>query len=225
VWNLETRSPERSARLEELGLDGPSAPTIVDDDGSVLLVSQARIVRAQLPDLAVTASAAIAPELGFTGWIDDVPGTDQVIIGAAQDEAGLARIDLTTGEVVATGTSVEGDSLVDVAVSADGSVVAARHPDSGNFEVFDARTLVSITGPFGGTGDIAGTATPVIDADGTMLAMPGPGRELTVWEIDPGSWETSACEMAGRNLTQEEWADFIGPDEPYRPTCPQWPAT
>lgn len=225
VWNLTSRSRERSASATELGLDGPSQPTIIDDDGSVLLISQTRIVRAQLPDLDVTASAAIATEAALSG-VDDVPATDQVIISTFEnDEAGLARIDLATGEVLATGSSAEPDPFVDVVVSGDGSVVAARHVDSGTFEVFDAGTLASITGPFGGLGPVsASSPAPVIDADGTTLAIRGSGRDLMVWDIDPHSWETSACVMAGRNLTRDEWGDFIGPDEPYRATCPQWPA-
>ncbi|MCH7585540.1 MAG: hypothetical protein IH941_10380, partial [Acidobacteria bacterium] len=33
---------------------------------------------------------------------------------------------------------------------------------------------------------------------------------------------TAACQQAPRNMTLEEWRQFIG-DEPYRPTCPNLP--
>jgi hypothetical protein len=42
-------------------------------------------------------------------------------------------------------------------------------------------------------------------------------------DIDPASWQTQACELAGRNLTEIEWRYFFG-DEPYHRTCSQWPA-
>ena len=31
---------------------------------------------------------------------------------------------------------------------------------------------------------------------------------------------STACALAGRDLTREEWAQFVG-DLPYQPTCPQ----
>jgi len=33
----------------------------------------------------------------------------------------------------------------------------------------------------------------------------------------------TACLLAGRNLTADEWAEYIDPHEPYRPTCDLWP--
>ena len=32
-----------------------------------------------------------------------------------------------------------------------------------------------------------------------------------------------ACDIAGRNLTRAEWAQYL-PGEPYHATCKQWPA-
>jgi hypothetical protein len=39
-----------------------------------------------------------------------------------------------------------------------------------------------------------------------------------VWDVDPSHWETRACQMAGRSLTQQEWETFL-PDRPYQATC------
>jgi hypothetical protein len=46
---------------------------------------------------------------------------------------------------------------------------------------------------------------------------------LILWDVDPQSWVNRACQIAGRNFTQAEWTQYF-PDEPYRITCPQWPA-
>jgi WD40 repeat protein len=45
-----------------------------------------------------------------------------------------------------------------------------------------------------------------------------------IWSIpsDPDEWQRRACEIAGRNLTREEWAELL-PDQPYRKTCPAHP--
>ena len=39
------------------------------------------------------------------------------------------------------------------------------------------------------------------------------------WETDLDRALDFACQMAGRNLTEEEWADFL-PEQPYREVCP-----
>ena len=33
----------------------------------------------------------------------------------------------------------------------------------------------------------------------------------------------AACNEAGRNLTQAEWKQYVGPDDPYEATCPEFP--
>jgi len=44
-----------------------------------------------------------------------------------------------------------------------------------------------------------------------------------VWDSDPAEWQTIACQIAGRNLTQTEWHQYL-PSRPYQITCPGWPA-
>jgi len=44
---------------------------------------------------------------------------------------------------------------------------------------------------------------------------------LIFWDLRPASWEAKACALAGRNLTRDEWGQFVVGD--YRRTCPQWP--
>ena len=48
--------------------------------------------------------------------------------------------------------------------------------------------------------------------------------EVGIWNYDVDSWSTLACDLAGRNMTLREWDDFGPSDEPYRATCPQFPA-
>ena len=43
------------------------------------------------------------------------------------------------------------------------------------------------------------------------------------WDPRPDAWEAHACRVAGRNLTQAEWAELF-PDQEYRVTCPEFPA-
>jgi WD40 repeat protein len=44
------------------------------------------------------------------------------------------------------------------------------------------------------------------------------------WNLDPDRMAEAACHLAGRNLTRAEWQTYFG-DEPYRLTCPEFPAS
>jgi DNA-binding SARP family transcriptional activator/WD40 repeat protein len=38
------------------------------------------------------------------------------------------------------------------------------------------------------------------------------------WEVSPEAWKRHACAIAGRPMTEREWADAL-PDRPFRPVC------
>ena len=64
----------------------------------------------------------------------------------------------------------------------------------------------------------------------TGVAWSGDGRlasasidnSVIVWETRPEVWIAQNCTRAGRNLTPEEWTQYI-PWREYERTCPQWP--
>ncbi len=59
--------------------------------------------------------------------------------------------------------------------------------------------------------------------DGKLLVSGGYDKSIILWNLEQQVWKENACERAGRNLSQTEWASYFG-IEPYRATCPQWPA-
>lgn len=47
---------------------------------------------------------------------------------------------------------------------------------------------------------------------------------LLSWDIDFQAWLKSACDLAGRNMTADEWEQFFRfQDLPYQKTCDQFP--
>ncbi len=58
--------------------------------------------------------------------------------------------------------------------------------------------------------------------DGKTLVAYNHGP-IILLNLDPQSWIEKICQRIDRNLTQAEWTQYF-PDEPYRVTCPQWPA-
>ena len=43
---------------------------------------------------------------------------------------------------------------------------------------------------------------------------------LVVWNTDVESWRRHACALVCRNLSEQEWNLYVGPDKPYEPACP-----
>ena len=148
--------------------------------------------------------------------VRDVPGTSHVIGSGVGGR--VWRWDMNTGELLARGRSRDSSSLVNLAVSPDGSMVAAYHPFSAQLVLFDAPTLRPIGKPFR-VG--ARWFTPRFSPDGRFVMGNGLANTMTRWDVDPETWEAAACHAAGRNLTRVEWAEYLD-DEPYRPTCAEW---
>ncbi len=55
--------------------------------------------------------------------------------------------------------------------------------------------------------------------DGLILASGGFDGTIRLWPTLEGLREIG-CQQVRRNLTREEWALYLGEEEPYRPTCP-----
>jgi len=58
--------------------------------------------------------------------------------------------------------------------------------------------------------------------DGKNLVTGSENGRILIWDLDPESWKRKACAIAARNLTREEWEQYL-PGEPYRKTCPEIP--
>lgn len=61
-----------------------------------------------------------------------------------------------------------------------------------------------------------------LSPDGLEAAFIASGV-VTIWDLDPRAWVAAACELAGRNLTRDEWATYVGDLADYRATCPDFP--
>jgi WD40 repeat protein len=89
------------------------------------------------------------------------------------------------------------------------------------------------------TGQTFGVPFPTADLDQGGVSIDPSGTRFTqsvtwniyaptsfdplLWTVDPASWIRTACGIASRNLTRTEWQQYL-PDQPYRVTCPGWPA-
>jgi WD40 repeat protein len=114
----------------------------------------------------------------------------------------------------------ETGQVVDVEFSANGKTLATSNLD-GTVIVYDVASRQPIGDPLHAGSGYAVTAQ--LTPDGHTLASSYGNGQVVLWDVDPDSWQRRACATAGRNLTTDEWHQYLG-DRPYHKTCPQWPA-
>ena len=56
------------------------------------------------------------------------------------------------------------------------------------------------------------------------LASGGADGRVKLWLVEEKSLISALCLRAGRNLTQDEWNRYIGPDQPWQPSCRDRPS-
>ncbi len=128
--------------------------------------------------------------------------------------------DLDSGERLATlrGHKAAVNSL---AFSADGKHLATASRDWSAilWDVDSRRPLASLEGH---KSEVTGIA---FSPDGKRLASASLDHNLILWNLDsrkppgPATLVTEACRTANRNLTCEEWRNYIGVNRPYHRTC------
>jgi len=118
-------------------------------------------------------------------------------------------------------TSTEGMLL---AISADGRTLASAAGSSISlWDISDPSAPVLLgelpgrsTDSFG-----SGISSFAFSPDDKILVSGSRDGSILLWDVDPQSWVTRACQKAGRNFTRDEWTQYF-PDEEYHATCPQW---
>jgi WD40 repeat protein len=146
---------------------------------------------------------------------------DGRFLGASFGDGTTLIIDASEGRPV--GAPLVGNSGIRASgsFSSDGRLLALGD-QAGNLTLWDTASRQRI-----GDAIVAHAPSPQISTGVTgvafvphepvLLTVGGDGA-LVRWELDPGTWAEHACEAAGRNLTRDEWDQYVG-DEPYRETC------
>jgi hypothetical protein len=91
---------------------------------------------------------------------------------------------------------------------------------SGRVRLFDPATGQQIGDPFPGIVDNTGAWS--LNPSGTLLELET-RQGVDQWDLVPAHWAAAACQLAGRNLSLQEWNTYLADTGPYARTCPQWP--
>jgi WD40 repeat protein len=160
------------------------------------------------------------PLVGHTDWVNSVAfSPDGKTLASASDDSTIILWDVATGDAIGQPLVGHTDEVWTVAFSPDGKTLASGSADN-TVRLWDAATgallVQSLTGHSHWVNSVA------FSPDGRTLASGSEDGTIILWDARIASWQAQACRIANRNLTPEEWEQYLG-DEPYRKTCPGLP--
>jgi WD40 repeat protein len=202
-------------------LTAPTGLVWFSPDGRLLAVADGASVTATVFDVAT------GKKLLTTGG-----GTDLNGVGFTPDSRTLAIgiFEINGGKVLLYDTATWRHRTLILPYGPNGLAfvdggarfVTSSFEVGGRVDLWDTATLQPVGEPLSIT--TADGYSAVANPRGTKVVFGSWQGVTPVLDVDPHSWQRTACRIAGRNLTRAEWAQYL-PGQTYRATCPQWPAS
>jgi DNA-binding SARP family transcriptional activator len=161
----------------------------------------------RLVDVLETAAPVAIPLTSFPAAADFSPDGDLLAISVGDR---VAVVDVEIGAIVEI-LRAHQDTVTAVGFRPSGELVTAGTDgaiitwDLGDWAAA-IRTVMMVE------------QTALVELDERTVAVEladGNSRKIVA---EPAAWEERACDVAGRTLTRQEWADLFG-DRPYTPAC------
>ena len=227
LWDVsDPRHPSepRSVGIEQDGVLENFGFT--PDGGGLVVVSAGP--RISLVDIATgrTVWSRAIHDASDIGQFAVAPNGTTIAYDTGDDSGGhVTLLDAATGKITAS-LAKPTSGGVGYLNHGEWLVVTSDDPDP-QAQLYDAATLTPL-----------GVPMPTVDVDQGPVGVDPAGTRFAervsgdfhqpkswdpyLWNTDPASWVRIACSIAGRNLTEAEWRQYL-PDRPYSRTCAQLP--
>jgi len=184
-------------------------------DGSILASGSADF-NIILWDVAIGKKIITLPYLAQVQSLLFTPDGNRLISGGFD---AMVRIwDVETGDQIHQLSGHLGD-VTDLAFNPDKTLLASASTD-GNVILWDLQSLERIGHLSGSPASLIGVAFSPTES---LVAAASRDDNVYLWETDIEAWKEFACFRANRNLTQAEWNRYIGSQEAYHLSCPEFP--
>ena len=136
--------------------------------------------------------------------------------------AGVVRLwNVATRQLVAEiAASTSQSGMESVQFDATGTKLLTQAGDRAR--LWSVPELHQIGSDLPGVASFAGSAAFTGRGVQTMAVQVYANGQVFVYPASLAAWERQACLVAGRNLTESEWVQFVG-DRPYESTCSDYP--
>jgi hypothetical protein len=169
------------------------------------------------------------PLIGNSGTVSNLafsPDGNILAMGSGFD---VLLWDVETHELVGQPLTGHAFFVDQLAFSPDGRTLASSASLDSNILLWDVKTRQSAYQPL--SGNIGEITSLTFSPDGKTLASGGCAETsddyctkggMILWNLDPVAWVEESCQRAGRNLTEDEWNQYM-PGEEYHKTCDHFP--
>ncbi len=137
----------------------------------------------------------------------------KTLASGSQDSA-MILWDVATRQRIG-GPFIQNNTVNGVAFSPDGRLLAISDQD-GSVALWDAQARQQLGRRL--LGHSSWARTVAFSPDSQTLASGSGDSTIILWDVRFASWQAQACQLANRNLSWEEWRQYLG-DEPYHKTC------
>jgi WD40 repeat protein len=208
---------------ERLGLGlvfppGGSDVLAFSRDGKLLAVSQSpQGGAASVLDVSTLQTRRTLPPLGGEGTVSSLAFAPDGTLATGTSGGTVQLWNPTSGEPTAHPILAALTPITSTAFDATGQHFATTGAQDGEVKLWFTSTLQQDGATL--ATERSATYTAALEPDsGNLLVVDDHGNAFT-WSTSPAAWEQRACAIAGRNLTRQEWAQFV-PGQDYARVCP-----
>ena len=227
LWDVATSQPITQSLT---GHDAPVCSVAFSPDGQ-MLASSSKDNTIILWDVA-TGQPIGQPLIGHEADVWSVAfSPDGRTLASGSVDGTVILWDMAPGQPVSQILTGHVDTVTSVAFSPDRQLLASGSLDN-SIILWDVATRQPLDRLWhvatrhlpdqlraGRSRDVYSVA---FSPDGQTLASGSRDGKIILWDLSFESWQARACNIVARNLTQEEWEQYLGTEQ-YRETCPNLP--
>jgi WD40 repeat protein/serine/threonine protein kinase len=164
-----------------------------------------------------TQSPLLAPLTGHRDVVESVAiSPDGRMIASGGRDTNIILWDALTGEQLGPPLSEHEDWVMGLAFNADGSLLASASADR-SILLWDVASQRLLGKPFFGHSALISSLD--FSADGKFMVSVGTDGSVMRWQANLEDWQTRACSVANRSLTEAEVRDYFNNVFPPSVVC------